>query len=75
MAKVETYTASRELRLDCGHKVSLGRTYVVTKTFTCQADVGRPLHAALTQILEALENGVIHLKHLEWDLRHAERSA
>lgn len=73
MSKVDTYTAQREFRLDCGHTVSSGGTFVVTKIFTCEKDAQRPIHALLARIQESLELGVTHLKHLEWDLRHSEQ--
>lgn len=70
MAKVERYKASREFKLDCGHSVAVGQTFVVTKTFTCEQDANRTVHDTLETIRHTLENGVKHLKWLEWDLRH-----
>ncbi len=73
MAKQDTYTAKWPMRLDCGHSVEAGGKVVVTKTYTCEKDAGRPIHALLLDIKDSLEKGVIHLKHLEWDLRHSEQ--
>jgi hypothetical protein len=70
MAKVDQYKATREWKLDCGHKVAAGQTYVVTKTFTCEQCAKQSIHATLANIRDILEKGVIHLKNLEWDLRH-----
>lgn len=70
MGKIERYQAQREFKLDCGHTVGIGQTFVVTKTFTCEQDAETPVHSSLATIRQILENGVIHLKRLEWDLRH-----
>lgn len=70
MAKVERYRAQREFRLDCGHTVGIGQTFVVTKIFTCEKDTETPVHSSLANIAELLEAGVRFMKRLEWDLRH-----
>ena len=70
MAKVERYPAQRAFQLDCGHKVGVGQTFVVTKIFTCEQHMETPVHSSLASIQETLERGVVFLKHLEWDLRH-----
>lgn len=69
MAKVERYKASREFKLDCGHSVAPGQSFVVTKTFTCEQDANRGIDATLDTIRRTLENGVRMLKWLEWDIR------
>lgn len=73
MAKVDRYVTKWGFKLDCGHTVSPGQNYVVTKTFTCEQDAQRPIHATLAGIREVLEKGVVHLKRLEWDVRHMEQ--
>ncbi len=73
MAKQDTYTAKWQQRLDCGHTVSPGGKVVVNKTYTCEQDAKQPIHATLAAIKKVLEDGVIHLKQLEWDLRHTEQ--
>jgi hypothetical protein len=73
MAKQDTYSAKWPMRLDCGHSVAAGGKMVITKIYTCEQDAQRPIHATLAAIKDILEKGVIHLKHLEWDLRHTEQ--
>ncbi len=38
MAQVKRYTAKKDFKLDCGHIVKAGQTFVVTKFFTCEVD-------------------------------------
>ncbi|MBI4785848.1 MAG: hypothetical protein HY782_02240 [Chloroflexi bacterium] len=38
MPQVKRYQAKKDLKLDCGHTVKAGETFVVTKTFTCEED-------------------------------------
>ncbi len=38
-----------------------------------QQDAKQPIHATLAAIKKVLEDGVMHLKQLEWDLRHTEQ--
>jgi hypothetical protein len=41
MAQVKTFKAKKPFKLDCGHGVRVGDSFVVTKVFTCEADAKR----------------------------------
>ncbi len=38
MAQIKRYTAKKPFKLDCGHEVREGESFVVTKVFTCEED-------------------------------------
>ncbi len=73
MSKQDRFSVQWPMRLDCGHLAKPGDKVIVTKIYTCENHIQQPLHATLTAIKQTLENGVVHLKNLEWDLRHAEQ--
>jgi len=43
MPQVRRLTAKRSLKLDCGHIVCPGQTFLVTSIFTCEKDRSWPL--------------------------------
>lgn len=38
MAQVKRYMAKKAFKLDCGHEVKAGESFVVTKVFSCEED-------------------------------------
>ncbi|MFN8494501.1 MAG: hypothetical protein U0350_43270 [Caldilineaceae bacterium] len=43
MPQTKAYTAKRKLRLDCGHTVEAGKTFVATTIYSCQQEASWPL--------------------------------
>jgi hypothetical protein len=41
MAQVKRYKAKKDFKLDCGHEVKAGQSFVVTKFFSCEIDATR----------------------------------
>jgi hypothetical protein len=41
MAQVKRFKAKKPFKLDCGHEVRVGDSFVVTKVFACEADAKR----------------------------------
>ena len=38
MAKVNHYTANKEIRMDCGHNLKVGQPFTVTGVFVCEQE-------------------------------------
>ena len=41
MSQIKRFKAKKGFKLDCGHDVKPGDSFVVTKTFSCDADASR----------------------------------
>jgi hypothetical protein len=41
MAQVKRFKAKKPFKLDCGHVLRVGDSFVVTKVFTCDEDAKR----------------------------------
>jgi hypothetical protein len=47
MPQSKSYTAHRPLRLDCGHSVNAGESFIVTRVFSCAQEANWPLRILL----------------------------
>ncbi len=43
MSQAKRFQAKRDLKLDCGHTIKAGESFVVTRFFRCEKDAERPL--------------------------------
>ncbi len=64
MAQTKRYTAKKDLRLDCGHTIKAGETFVVTSIYSCEKDADWPLGVLRAAFEKALSSLMAELKQV-----------
>ena len=64
MAQVKRFSAKKDLRLDCGHTIKAGETFVVTSIYACEKDAQWPLGVLRAAFEKTIANLLKDLKQV-----------